>query len=574
MKVSQISTYLKDKDNVPEARSPEYETWLGFEDVLEFLLYSATDQLPVYISSKYFWLYSVIVPKSKLKGDYTDNLMQWNFGVSAGWGYGCEYASKTRRPKKHIFPPLDSTSSSVLDGGEAIFFLRSLYHDGDTYLELNQRLAHVLDIHKVEQRKAYCKVDEGTGDPVDIVTFSHDDGILCTIEKASLDFYLFLTDSVLVRVFDVTRFSSSSFNGWHDDIKKATYTDKVNETYARRGLNIGTDGAKEAGYLRGVQIIRQEQSNKQMMRELQGERVTKKEYATFLAYDFKHKKIQECSCDPEKLGNYFVESDLPFETTLAFFRPEVMLRYKQNTDKYTIDAHAITCRGTWYLRYNSNDEGQIQIYLIDLSHLPSSEQLYWKSFNEKPKAGIAEHVYKRDFLGSWNLPHDPLESLKQRLRDFPFATYRGEKIALLRRAKDKELAKLTYVMTDAAKEWEDQILQLAKVLGDGLSKTEIRKVAKYLNCDDSQLGSIKLLKKCLETKGLETELIEAIIQPLQTLYGLRSTIAAHLGRSAPDEDLKAHHRKLVEDCEKAVEQLAKLISGGYLDVPLNPDKDV
>jgi len=258
MKVSQISKYLKDKNNVPEVRSPEYETWLDFEDVLKFLLHSATGLVPVYISSKYFYLYSVIVPKSKLKGDYTDALMQWNFGVSAGWGYGCEYAPQTRRPKKHIFPPLHSTGSSVLDGGEAIFFLRSLYHDGDTYLELNQRLAHVLDIHKVEQRNAYCKVDEETGDLVDIVTYSQDEGILCTIEKASLDFYLFLTDCALVRVFDVTRFSSP-FNGWHDNVKTATYTDKANETYARRGLNIGTDGAKEAGYLRGVQIIHQEQ---------------------------------------------------------------------------------------------------------------------------------------------------------------------------------------------------------------------------------------------------------------------------------------------------------------------------
>jgi hypothetical protein len=568
MRVSQITTYLKEKDSVPEARSPEYETWLDFKDVLEFLLYSATGQIPVYISSKYFYLYSVIVPKFKLKGNYTTDLMQWNFGVSGGWGYGCEYARKTGRPKKRIFPPLDGTRSSILDGGEAIFFLRSLYHDADSYLELNQRLAHVLDIHKIEQRKAYCKVDEETGDLVDIVTFSQDDGILCTIESASLDFYLFLTNSVLVRVFDVTRFSSP-FHGWHDDIKTATYTNKVNEIYARRGLNISIDDAKEAGYIRGVQIIRQVQSDKQMMCELQGERTTKKEYATFLAYDFKHKKIQECSCDPDKLGNYFVESDLPFETTPAFFRPEVMLRYKQNPDKYIIDAHSITCRSAWHLRYNSNDEGQIQIYLIDLSHLPSSEQLYWKSFNEKPKVGIAEHVYKRDFLGSWDLPHDPLESMKQLLRDFPCVTYRGEKIALLRCAKDKQLAKLTYVMTDATKEWEDQILQLAKVLGDGLDKTEIRKIAKYLKCDDSQLGSIKLLKKCLETKGLDAEVIETIIQPLQTVYGLRSTIAAHLGRNAPDENLKEHHRKLVEDCEKAVEQLAELMSAGYLDIPLN-----
>jgi hypothetical protein len=48
-----------------------------------------------------------------------------------------------------------------------------------------------------------------------------------------------------------------------------------------------------------------------------------------------------------------------------------------------------------------------------------------------------------------------------------------------------------------------------------------------------------------------------------------TTIAAHLGRSAPDEGLKGHHRKLIEDCEQAMKQLAELIRIGYLDVPLN-----
>ena len=41
----------------------------------------------------------------------------------------------------------------------------------------------------------------------------------------------------------------------------------------------------------------------------------------------------------------------------------------------------ITCRGTWSLRDNTNDAGQIHVYLIDLAHLPTSEQHYWKAFD-------------------------------------------------------------------------------------------------------------------------------------------------------------------------------------------------
>jgi hypothetical protein len=561
MNVSQISSYLMDQGSIAPTQPAEFEKWLEFTDALAFLANTTTGNVPVYLSSQYFYLYTVIVPKKRLKDDYVTDLMKWNFSVSSGWGYGGRFNST----RMNIIPPLDHTSSSILDGGEAIFFLRSLYHDVDSYLELNQRMSHVLDIHQVEKRGAYCKVDEETGDLVDIVTYRNNDEILCTIESAALDFYLYLTDSVLVRVFDVTRWGGS-FGGWHDDLKKATYTDKVNEIYAKRGLNLTKEGAKGAGYIRGVQIIRQQQSNRQLAREHSFAGRKNKQYATFIAIDWKHDKTQECSCDPDKLGNYFVASDLPYETSPAFFRPEVMLRYKQDPDKYTIDGHSISCRGAWYLRYSTNDPGQIQVYLIDLSHLPYKEQLYWKAFNENPKAGISEHVYKRDFLASWDLPRDPLEALKQIIKDFPTANYCGEKLVILRSPKEKQLAKLTYVMSDSTKEWEDQILELAKVLGDGLNKTSLRKIAKHLQCDDPHAGSINLLKRCLEAKKLETEIIQSIIQPLQTIFALRSTGIAHTGREAPEVNLQNHHRKLVEDCEKSMEQLAELTRVGFLDV--------
>jgi hypothetical protein len=250
MNVSQISSYLKDQGSIAPTQSTEFEKWLEFTDALAFLTNSTTGDIPVYLSSKYFFVYSVIVPKKRLKDDYIADLMKWNFGVSSGWGYGGSFNSTRLK----IISPLDHTSSSILDEGEAIFYLRSLYNDSNSYLELNQRRAHVLDIHQVEKRRAYCRVDEETGDLVDIVTYSKDDEILCTIERDALDFYLYLTDSVLVRVFDVTRWGNS-FVMWHDDLQKDTYADKVNEIYARSGLNLTKYGAKEAGLLVGLQEL-------------------------------------------------------------------------------------------------------------------------------------------------------------------------------------------------------------------------------------------------------------------------------------------------------------------------------
>jgi len=489
--------------------------------------------------------------------------------LSAGWGYSYGYDLSTKQIEISLSSPLEHTSSSILDEGEALVFERSLYDDSNSYLELNQRLAQVLDIHKVDQRSAYCRVNEQTGDLIDVVCFREDDGILCTIERKCLESYMFLTNTALVQLFDITH-SSGVFNGWQDRQKEAIYRDKWNHVYARRFHNISQEGIKETGYLRGFHIIRRQQSDKQIIDELTGENRKKKAYASFIAIDWKHGKIRKCSCNPEKLGNYFVASDLPYGISPAFFNPEVMLRYKQDHDKYEIDANYIRCRAAWLLRYRMNDAGQIQVYLIDLGHLPSGEQLYWQSFNEEPKADVSDRVLKRDFFGSWDVPNEPLEELKEILKKFPYANYHGTKVAILRHPTEKQLAKLTYVLTNSAKEWADQILELAKVLGDGLSKHELRKVAKYLNCDDSQAGSISLLKKCLETKKLEAEDVQAIIQPLQTLYGLRSTIAVHAGKGAPNEDLKQHYRTLVQACKEAIERLAELIHAGFLNVPGKP----
>ncbi len=152
------------------------------------------------------------------------------------------------------------------------------------------------------------------------------------------------------------------------------------------------------------------------------------------------------------------------------------------------------------------------------------------------------------------------------LEEFPSANYKGKELLIWKRATDKQLARLTYVMTDSTKEWEDQILELAKVLVDGLQKGELRKIAKVLKCDNPQLGSRMLLKLCLEAKGLDAENVKVINDPLYRLFELRSTVAAHAGRSAPNEDLKLHHKKLVEECKQAMENLAELICGKYLDV--------
>ena len=63
MNVSQISSYLQDQGSIAPIQPAEFEKWLEFTDALAFLASTSTGNVPVYASFKYFYLYSVIVPK-------------------------------------------------------------------------------------------------------------------------------------------------------------------------------------------------------------------------------------------------------------------------------------------------------------------------------------------------------------------------------------------------------------------------------------------------------------------------------------------------------------------------------
>ncbi len=55
-------------------------------------------------------------------------------------------------------------------------------------------------------------------------------------------------------------------------------------------------------------------------------------------YDWRNKRVTKISTDPAATTNYFQAEGnaLPFELSPAFFRPEVLLKYKADRDKYTV----------------------------------------------------------------------------------------------------------------------------------------------------------------------------------------------------------------------------------------------
>ena len=414
MRIKSQIIYLQQQQMPLDSSQEKIKIWHSQEDSLGFLLNTVDDEIPMYISERNFFLYSLVVPLKKLKDEYIELLLKWNFSVSSGYGYGYSFSKDECVP--FLSNPMEGVDSEIFDDSLPLFFLRYFHghKSNEAYIEINQLISHVLDIHWVEEKHAWCKLNE-FGEIIPIANWIQQDGLtLCTFRKEELEFYLFLTDSCLVRVFDVPRFLNGGFSSHGNELEDRCI-EKEHEIYAIRTL-IGDPNKPSASILRGFQIIRCKKPREELLLKMRGKEP--REYASFIILDWKHGIEQEWTSNPKHIGNYFVDSDYPFGTSPAFFKPDVLSKYRQDPSRYKIHDRCIECKGSWSLRYDINEEGQIHVYICDLSRLPFKEQLYWKSFNESPKAGISQRSFKTDFEAQWDKSYDPLQSLKRTLRQF------------------------------------------------------------------------------------------------------------------------------------------------------------
>lgn len=292
-----------------------------------------------------------------------------------------------------------------------------------------------------------------------------------------------------------------------------------------------------------------------------------KQYATFKAHDWKNKRQAEISCAPWALASYFDEgSDLPFQVTPAFFRAEVLQKYKADPDKYRLEHRSIYARGGWYLKsYDVNEAGQVHAYLYDLAKLPYREQLYWQSFNEWPKAPISPRAYETDFEGRFSTIPDPLIDLKHEISKLDkikpdYWQPRGETLA----------GAVHYPLTASTEEWSNAILALDQLVVEGFAIKPLRQRLSMMGREfDKPWGSLKLLQEVLIGAGLDDDDATEIMAPLRRVHELRSKAKGHaaetekrgLVKLAKSEhgSLPAHFRALASDVQVSFDRLVELL---------------
>jgi len=502
------------------------------------------------------FIHSVLVRRSAINISAVSDFTDWRGNPFDGPSCGLVYGGGEGPRVEYDSGALGD--SGMLGDARKIVFGRSFeaLHDGANYYELVQELTLAHGLHWVEERSAWCRLDD-RGDVEDVakVEVAESSGselrtTIVTVDRELMNLHMAATDTCIFQMFDVD-VRHDKFHMFDGGVERV-FADPGSELVLKYRVD-----KHRASYFRGGQILRPGLDSHGMGDALFAAQNAPREYTSFITQDFKNGVVLDVSCDPTSLASYFEpDSALPFQTSPVFFRPEVLDKYKADPDKYRVDSRSITCRNSWYLKtYDFNEAGQVHTMITYLGNLPFEEQLYWKSFNEKPKSPISKRSFQTDFQGTFASDRDPLDELKTKLEHLsrhraPWFTLREPRL----------LEQLHYPLTRANKGWNEVIVNLAKCVTEGLEKRFIEAAARARGSEGQPTwGSIKWLDELLRRLDVDDDRVREVCEPLFELQRLRSKLAGtHATGSEAIEIRKAllkAHRTPLEHIKALTAQL-------------------
>lgn len=158
------------------------------------------------------------------------------------------------------------------------------------------------------------------------------------------------------------------------------------------------------------------------------------------------------------------------------------------------------CGGYWSLRLDNSHRDYVIVYLGDLGKLSHKEQLYWKSFNVVPDGGVSEVAFRRGILGQWADTDEPALAFKatyERFREAWREKFGWDLFKPLNPEDEHYWGTLHVPTSENQKEFDDQVMALAKLLIERLNEREI---AKHITVEQNDKGITKF-EKYLDTIG-------------------------------------------------------------------------
>lgn len=217
--------------------------------------------------------------------------------------------------------------------------------------------------------------------------------------------------------------------------------------------------------------------------------------------------------------------------TPTFFKRQVLQKYYDNPQRYTVTPGYLRCLDLWALPYGINREGHVHVWLGDLGRIPFKEQLHFREHNIIPSGKLSEEFYRTQILAEFVESKDVVYNLKQ-LQSETNNLCEGKlgfKLFKELSEEDSYIYKSIHVPTTTEfRELDEQMIFLAKLLPDSINKTELENIVTWKPPTNDENTKIRYLEKFLEELfGLNSTESEQIARPFRNLQRLRSKSAAH-----------------------------------------------
>lgn len=255
------------------------------------------------------------------------------------------------------------------------------------------------------------------------------------------------------------------------------------------------------------------------------------DYPEFIIGEDEYGKPVKHTCNPDHLRNYFGKNpDAPHYLTPVFFKREVLQRYYDDSELYTVSDGYLSCSHMWGVRIDNEFFNIISVFLGDIGRdIPPEHWTHWLAYNVPPTQKMSEVAFRRAFLNQPTNSENPEHCFKLAYDQLQSSWEDHWGWQLHRKAEGPDtgvLQRLRIPVNNTDAELRTQSINLALVLVDYLNEKEL---ASYLSDAKGDKGIAKL-KKFLEAQSYQHT--ERDIRLLQRIQRMRSRIGAHSSGSS------------------------------------------
>lgn len=285
----------------------------------------------------------------------------------------------------------------------------------------------------------------------------------------------------------------------------------------------------------------------------------KEEYPEFIIGEDEDGVPIKYTCNPDEL-------DASHRFIPVFFKKDVLQRYYDDSDLYSVGAAYLQCAQKWGVEIDNNSVGFVSVFLWDIGRrIPSSHWQHWLSYNISPIYSMSRPNMLRTF---YNIPVEddgPEHLFKCKYSELQKVWEQSWGWRLHREPAKQDagaIKRLRVPLNETEAEFKQQLLNLALVLVDLLNEKSIGRECPEAKNETG--GGISKLERFL--KHYSYPHVERDISVLRTVQSMRSRIAAHAsgssGQKYLDEQLdgKTTQEYFVLLLEKVVTMLNSLIA--------------